>query len=293
VAQFTKDVGTAISNVDARMIEQANDAAGRMKEAFKGVASTISVQLAPLVKAFAEDLVSRIKESRTGIMDFIHGISRGFKTILSGPFGFFLDALDSLKFGFDVIRGSFNVLIETMLKGFRKVLELAAKLPDFLGGQQFAGLSDLVFEFESEFGNKADELRRNLEKSLIAPSTREAWSSWVDEADTAITAIQEKARKAAAQSVEGVPKLLARPVEMLIDAVANAKAQTEKATKSRAGAFSSRTSSEIGVSSAALLAGLRIPAFARDNRVEYEQLKELKTQTKTLRDIASNAGGLA
>lgn len=73
--------GTALNRIDAAKIEMANDATTRAREAMRGIFTTISVQVAPIIKTLADAFADNAAEAK------------GFKTEAVTGAGFIAQAL--------------------------------------------------------------------------------------------------------------------------------------------------------------------------------------------------------
>lgn len=86
-AQEAQDFGLAISRVDAKAIEDANDSFTRAQAAVKGVATIFAVELAPHLEKAATDFSDFVKDNRElvglKVENTIAGISDGIKDIVA------------------------------------------------------------------------------------------------------------------------------------------------------------------------------------------------------------------
>ena len=64
IAQEARDLGLAISRVDAAKIESANDAFYKMQQSIKGVATIFAVELAPGLEEAANQFTEFVKQNR-------------------------------------------------------------------------------------------------------------------------------------------------------------------------------------------------------------------------------------
>lgn len=77
---FLKRFNVSVSDVDARKIEEANDAFGRLKTAASGIGTTIAIQLSPLITEVSNQLLNAGIDGE----DFGRAIRRGIDWAASG-----------------------------------------------------------------------------------------------------------------------------------------------------------------------------------------------------------------
>jgi len=81
--QEAQDLGLGVSREDAAAIEEANDAITRVKSAFIGVANSIAVTVAPLLKSIADRTVEFGKQARGAFLSIRPIVTQTGNVILS------------------------------------------------------------------------------------------------------------------------------------------------------------------------------------------------------------------
>jgi hypothetical protein len=163
-----KKLGTALSRVDARMVEEANDAITRLREAFAGLLTQIMVKIAPFITAFADAL----REKIAGMEGIPAKIEKVFTALKDA-------AVNGAK-AFDDLVGDATRFVLALDKIERSILKMSAawlevqigwadrKGPGFLtGGKTKAQLIDEYNEIRARIADLDSEIR-SFEKSLAS-----------------------------------------------------------------------------------------------------------------------------
>jgi len=210
-AKDADDLGVTITRIDAAKIEAANDAMNRVKTAGKGAATTLSIELAPILKEVSDRAVNFIKSldlSKSNMMKGIRTVAKGFGILANGIHGVkvLLAGAKVAALGFtSLLTGGFNSLLQVMagfgngVKDFvlfplKKMLELVSKLP-FVGDKAKAALEGISgIEFKAPkiateaFHSQLEALalaQDNLKAKLAEPLPSEGIESFLDEIEKA------------------------------------------------------------------------------------------------------------
>lgn len=74
---FQERFNLAVSNIDARIIEEANDSFGRLGMILEGVGNTVAIQFAPLVTDLSQRLIAAAMDGDT----FANGLARAMENV--------------------------------------------------------------------------------------------------------------------------------------------------------------------------------------------------------------------
>jgi len=139
-AEEVKNLGLALSSVDAAKIEMANDAIGIFGDVLTGIQDRLAVVIAPYITVLSE----KFREAAIEAEGFKGETKSVIDTMLTG-FGYVGDVINgvvvSIK-GVEAILASFNAAI---VSGFELVLSAAAQMFDgilYLGNRVIANIND-------------------------------------------------------------------------------------------------------------------------------------------------------
>lgn len=119
-------LGTTFSRVDGAKIEAANDSIFEMKELFTGLGNTIAVQIAPFITHFSQRLI----ESTTAGGGMGQIVSKAFGFIAKAT-GFALEAVDGLRFGWDLFKIGVVGGAAGVLGGFNSIANFVNQIPHY------------------------------------------------------------------------------------------------------------------------------------------------------------------
>lgn len=220
-------LGIAISRVDAKKVEDANDQLNIVSKLFQGIGQQATVSLAPIITAMAESFTDAASNaegfgdtiddvidgavSAVGIFaDGIHGMGIIFKVLElvgRGVIGFLVKGFE---FVINVIAELSNGIVEGIIRPFRDLINLGKQIPgmtDAFGamGDQLDGISkSLTIKVPEGIKNFADaqiEAIRITKKELSDMAMEEipsvAMKAFVEEA-------RLTAEKAAAEAVANI-----------------------------------------------------------------------------------------
>jgi hypothetical protein len=180
VADEAKALGIAMTRVDAKKIEDANDAMHNAGQAVKGVANTVAIKLAPTITALSNAFIELAKDSG----GFTDEVNAGFKFIIKA-IGKGADAIHSLKLGFGFANFAFQAFLTTLLEGMADADKAISGFLDKIPGLDIKPNDDLQM-----WAISARKVLDDTAKSLIKLSKEEPPSK-------AIEAFAKKIQKAA------------------------------------------------------------------------------------------------
>lgn len=182
--------GTAISEVDARKIEAANDAMLRVQTMVKGIGTTIAVQLSPYITVVAEKLALASKESG-GFKDTILG---AIKSTVSA-IGILGDAIYNIELAWTVVKlgaaSALNGIIEGLAWVDRSLSSLLSKMP----GLNVPPSADLQI-WASASKLAVDDAAKALDEMLDIEKPSEKFNAMMESIATAAEATAQKVQTA-------------------------------------------------------------------------------------------------
>ena len=171
VADEAKALGIAVNRVDAKKIEDANDAMHNAGQAVKGVANTVAIKLAPAITALSNSFIKLAKDSG----GFTDEVDKGFKFIIKA-IGKGADAVHSLKLGFGFVNFAFQAFLTTLLEGMVDADKVISEFLDKIPGLDIKPSNDLQI-----WANSARSVLDDTAKSLIKLSKEEPPSKAIEE----------------------------------------------------------------------------------------------------------------
>jgi hypothetical protein len=186
----TEAFGTALSDVDARKVELANDAMSRIGIAVDGITRQIAVQFAPTVLAIAEHFVNAAKAAG----NFSDHATSAFNKVINAA-GFVMDAIDGVKRVFsltaDAIIVGIHAAMGVVAMIVREALAAISKIPGVDFSETIASLDGFLHDANGVMTAAMD----NMETTLQRPMPSEALKLFVEEANRAAQAAAEAALK--------------------------------------------------------------------------------------------------
>lgn len=187
--------GTALSDVDAAKVEQANDALSTIGMAIDGILKQFTVQLAPVLKAVG-DLFFETAEEAGGMGNRVES---AFDGIVNAAV-FVVNAADGIKRVFELTSDGIIIALSKVVQWFATefagIMEMLSKLP----GVDLSGPVASLRGFSRTAQGVVDEAMANIDETLNRPLAGDAFRKMVDDAREAGQAAAEAA-VAARQSV--------------------------------------------------------------------------------------------
>lgn len=206
--------GVALDRIDSAKIEMANDAMTRAHTAMQGVANTINVALAPIIKALADDFSNAAKDAhgfRDEIMDGMEKVA----TVVA----YTANVIRGLEVAWKVVEVAaaevFNAQIQ-IVNGFVQVIQDAYnKLADsYIGkkmGLPVATFGDTIKDVADTSSLRVKELEDELQKLAMQKMPAEGIQAWFkkvrEEADKAAKEIADKSKSMSAGGAPIDPSL--------------------------------------------------------------------------------------
>lgn len=204
IRQATEDTvawGLALNRVDAAKIEMANDAVTNAKAAFQGMLSTIAVQLAPIIKALADQFSKAARESG-GFKSQIISVMES----VTSAIGYAANAVHVFRIAWQVLKESAAIIINFLIQAVaaldRVITDALNKLAGTWFGQKLgitqAQYSRFLTEISEVSANRMEEIREETRALANEPWPREQMMAWLD----AVKSATEQAAQTIARNRE-------------------------------------------------------------------------------------------
>lgn len=203
-------LGVSLSRVDAAKVEAANDAIFRSSQVIDGIGKKFTVEMAPIVEAFAQVFIESAKDAD----GFEDSIDSAFNAVIEGA-GFALDAIDGVDRAFNVAgqaaatfalavqRDALKMaqaIIDFPVKATNDLIALMNSVPGVDIDLVNQGQMSAAIQREMELAASAVEQgKMAINETLMAPLPSEAFKQFVEEAREA----SEEAAKAATEALGG------------------------------------------------------------------------------------------
>lgn len=164
-------LGMTFSRVDAAKVEAANDAVARLTSAFNGFFIQATADLSPFITMSSDDLTSGVAEVNAELD------ATGQKLGIVGKIaGTVADVVDVVTDVFKAGQAAMLSYYASWANGIAGVLELAAKLPNAMGGSVFKDAADTARVFADSMKDSANAKWDEAAKAFTdkTPSERAA-----------------------------------------------------------------------------------------------------------------------
>jgi hypothetical protein len=178
--------GSALTDVDAAKVEQANDSMSVIAVAVEGIIKQFTVQLAPILKAITDQFKDSAEEA--GGMGTV--VQDSFSKAISVA-GFLADAVDGIDRAFSVTADGIIIAINEIIAGASSGLESLITNLNKLPLVDMTDSLEAVREFGALSGEVVKEARANIDETLMAPLPSESFKQWVEDAQQAGEAAAE------------------------------------------------------------------------------------------------------
>jgi hypothetical protein len=185
-AQAEADVmafGTAITRVDAAKVEAANDSFERVQEALKGVATQLTVQLAPMMKVISDRFVDAARESGGFTDQIVSGLNLAIEAT-----AFFADTIRGLQVVWKLAEVAAMGFISLTLTGLDELAKAAAGALSWIPGVDVtpsAALSEWAEESRQALIMTNDELAKMIDEPMPGDNIKQFFATVKDEAQLA------------------------------------------------------------------------------------------------------------
>jgi hypothetical protein len=185
-AQAEADVmafGTAITRVDAAKVEAANDSFERVQEALKGVATQLTVQLAPMMKVISDRFVDAARESGGFTDQIVSGLNLAIEAT-----AFFADTIRGLQVVWKLAEVAAMGFISLTLTGLDELQKAAAGALSWIPGVDVApsaALSEWAEESRQALIMTNDELAKMIDEPMPGDNIKQFFATVKDEAQLA------------------------------------------------------------------------------------------------------------
>lgn len=172
-----KKLGISLTNIDASMIEQANDNISILKTLFTGLARQAAIQLSPSIIAVTQNLIDM---GSAGI-DASSNVRTAFDSVAK-TIGLVADVVDVLHDGFLALQALVTKLIAGQINQWAMVYKAIQTVVNLLPG------------VEATFANSMEAMGKDLDKlagqqwedaktAFMAPPPSEGISNWLKKVD--------------------------------------------------------------------------------------------------------------
>jgi hypothetical protein len=185
-AQAEADVaafGTAITRVDAAKVEAANDSFERVQEALKGVATQLTVQLAPMMKVIADRFVDAARESGGFTDQIVSGMNLAIDAV-----AFFGDMVKGLQVVWKLAEVAAMGFISLTLTGLDELQKAAAGALSWIPGVDIApsaALSEWAEESRQALMMTNEELGKMIDEPMPSTNIKKFFNDVTKEAELA------------------------------------------------------------------------------------------------------------
>jgi len=189
--------GTALSDIDASKVEQANDSISVISLAFDGLSKQLTVQLAPAIDAVGKMFLSAAEDAG----GFGNIVEREVDDAVNGIL-FLMNAVDGIGRAFDFVANSIIVAFTKIDQAIVKSEKLALKVAGALGNTDYSKEIAAAEEKERILAGIREEARKEREKSIDDPLAGDKFREFWDDAKVASQQAAEAAVKARADAVK-------------------------------------------------------------------------------------------
>lgn len=174
-------LGIAITRIDAAKIEAANDAVMRSQMAFKGVANTITVELAPLVEAVANKFTSVAASSNGWRDQVIDGIEAVVLSV-----GYLGNAVRGIEIAFKAAQAGVATFAWGTLETLQTVIDGWVKLYNLVApkSMEIDPADNLIAIMANEAGLAANRLGDELHALAMKPMPSDGVKAFFDDVRT-------------------------------------------------------------------------------------------------------------
>jgi hypothetical protein len=211
--------GTAISRVDAAKVEAANDSFERVQEVLKGVATQLTVKLAPVMKVVADRFVNAAKQSGGFTDQVVGGMNLAIEAV-----AFLGDTIRGLEVVWKVVEVAALGFVAATITALDELQKTAVNALDWIPGVDIAP-SDALAEWAEESRQAlmmtTDELGKLIDAPMPSTQVKKFFNDIKVEAqDAAKEIVAAKEVIAEPVSVAGTTKKEDASIQTEIDAQA-------------------------------------------------------------------------
>jgi len=312
-------LGVALTEVDARKIEQANDAFTRVSTAVKGFSQQLAVEFAPIVEKLGNTLFDTAKEA--GGLDNI--AKTVFQNIATGA-AVAANGVRVIKLGFLAVKASVQTFASVVIQGFEFIVNSSSQVQaSLVNGWRDAlqAIADRVAAFASGIVAKFEDIAltaasiaNNIGADIDLTGLESSFSDIKTKLNDAFTldparvtaqpseffgAFAESFEEQAAATRERVVELANEPLPAgavfeWVENVSNAaELQAIETTTTRAEIISSALTNEVDMTQRAEDAKTDIQKKAAQERLAFEQATSAQKAKTIIGDAVKITQGVA
>lgn len=188
--QEVDDLGLSLSDVDAAMVEQANDSFARLGMLLEGVSQRLAIEVAPVIDAISRMFTDAAKEAG----GFGEATSDAFKFVIDSA-AFVMNAVDGIKRVFELAADGIIAVWNSRATFIARRIEGILRALDSIPGIDMSNALQSVREFASVSESVVRQAVDNMNDTLMAPMAGTQFKELVAEA-------REAAEQAARDSVD-------------------------------------------------------------------------------------------
>jgi hypothetical protein len=185
--------GQGFSSTQGTIAQMAVKSLGQMNQAIQGLQTQLAVQLAPFIKA-AADAFNDVTLSGVNMGSIVSSAIEGIATAVASV----IDFVHGIGTAWKYVEVGFNAFLSITSSGIASLFELAAKLPDALGGAQFRQAAELARNIAEEFDKGAKAASDAASMRGFDPSSAERVKKFFDDIRSKAAAAAEAAKKTGA-----------------------------------------------------------------------------------------------
>ncbi len=177
-----QEFGTALSRVDAKKVELANDALRLARERAAGIGNVIAVQTAPIVQGLAEEFLGvggSAEEMEITVDRVINGIAVGVGLVADAFFGWRL-IFQSIEVGTLRMAEAFATQFARIQRWSIETGRVIKDAIPFVDAEDSPELTNLEILADS-LGQSADEAKRTLENMAAQEKPSERIAAWLQQ----------------------------------------------------------------------------------------------------------------
>lgn len=177
-AELAKKLGIGLEDVKADSVEDASNRVDELIYTLKGIGTAIAAEVLPWITALADSFGGPSKAASTAgsvTRTVLKGIAVGVAFVVEG--------VQDLGIAWSFVKLGFELFAFAAIKGLQKILEIAGKLPDKLGGARFRKAAELAGNDADKMKGLMDDTMKEIDDKLAEKPAHVGVLEWFDELD--------------------------------------------------------------------------------------------------------------
>lgn len=207
-AREAEILGLAVNRVDAKQIENANDAFTRAKGVISGVGNTIATTLAPFLEAIANKFTNAAIEAN----GFKENISSGMQVVINSV-GFVMDAFHGLDVVWQMLKVGFLVLVDGVVGGLNTISQSLGSIASMIPGVEVSPdpvLQEWANSASSALAGAVDKFHELTSMPMPSDNIKQ----WATEVTETARMVAQEQTKAVVGDPDAIAAWMARREEM-------------------------------------------------------------------------------